>query len=161
MPHRSRFPFANVVIGLSAVAVALTLGGCSQASGADDARSTETPAASTPAGDAIMVEPDVPHVCGQVSALGGIVFRSDWEHGQGLIDDTQYAARMAAVVDGWTYLPTGGSLRAEVMAAAAAAEAGGVGYDNAEFQRAAEKIRIACDEAGSVVAVGALPGQGG
>ncbi|MFF2372426.1 hypothetical protein [Agromyces sp. NPDC058110] len=121
-----------------------------------------TPPASTPAAEAFdQMNPDASHICGQVSALAGIAFRSDWEHEQGLIDDASYAARVVAVEQGWTTLVAGADeLRAEVAFAKRAASEGGIS-DNPEFTRASEELAAACTAAGSLIAISALPGQGG
>ncbi|MGX5696838.1 hypothetical protein ACWKWP_11620 [Agromyces soli] len=84
------------------------------------------------------------------------------KYGQGQIDDAAYQARVDAVIDGLRYLVAGGtSVSDEVKLLASTAEEGGVGYDNVEFQTAMGKMGAACDEAGSLIAVSALPGQGG
>lgn len=160
-PHRH--PVVIVAPLVAATVALLALSACSAASDPASTPAANAAAETTPPASEyeVMIEPDVAHVCGQASALQGILFRSEWEHGQGLIDDAQFAARLDALLDGWTYLPTGGSLNSEIKAVAKAAEAGGFGYDNLEFQRATEELNLACDAAGSVVAVSALPGQGG
>lgn len=117
-----------------------------------------------PPTDAAPMPPDADerHLCGQVSALEGIRYRSDWEHEQGLIDDVAYASRVAAIEDGWKYMVLG---RTDVSPAIKEAQrtlsSGGIGYENTDFQRAVSDVGLACDEAGSLIAISALPGQGG
>ncbi|WP_344999536.1 hypothetical protein [Agromyces bauzanensis] len=97
-----------------------------------------------------------------MSALEGVRYRSDWEHEQGLIDDVEYASRVAAVEDGWRYMVLGATdVSPAIKDAQRAVSSGGIGYENTEFQRAVGDVGLACDEAGSLIAVSALPGQGG
>jgi hypothetical protein len=154
---------AALVITLTALALALTACTAGPGTSAPTGKSApETPQA--PPSDAALMpaEPDERHECGQVSALQGILYRSDWEHDQGLIDDVEYASRVAAVEDGWRYLPIGGTdVTPAIKVAQRALGAGGIGHENTEFQSAMEDVARACDASGSLIAIGALPGQGG
>ena len=158
-PSRTTTPLS---ITLAVLALVLTACASSPGAGAP----TGTPAAETPAPptDGALMPPDAdaPHLCGQVSTLEGIRYRSDWEHEQGLIDDVGYASRVAAIEDGWKYMVIGRTdVSAAIKDAQRALASGGIGYENTEFQRAVGEVAIACDEAGSLVSVSALPGQGG
>ncbi|GAA1528388.1 hypothetical protein BJ978_001423 [Agromyces terreus] len=144
------------------------LSGCSGWTDADAATppgaAVDTNAGTQPSGDAVpmMPEADEAHLCGQVSALEGIRYRSDWEHAQGLIDNAAYASRVAAVEDGWKYMVLGSTdVSPAIKDAQQAVASGGIGYENTDFQRAVGDVAGACDAAGSLVSVSALPGQGG
>jgi hypothetical protein len=153
---------AALAITLTMLAVALTA--CTASPGARVPTGKSAPATTQPPADAELMPPDADdrHLCGQVSALEGIRYRSDWEHDQGLIDDVEYASRVAAVEDGWKYMVTGGTdVSPAIKVAQRALSSGGLGYENTEFQRAVGDVAIACDEADSLVSVSALPGQGG
>jgi len=159
-PMRPSLP--RLVITLTTLALALAA--CTTSPAERTPSNEAAPATTAPPAEAasLPVDPDDRHVCGQVSALQGILYRSDWEHDQGLIDETEYASRVAAVEDGWKYLAIGGTdIRPAIKDAQRALTAGGVGYDNTEFRGAMEKVARACDAAGSLIAIGALPGQGG
>ncbi|MGI9821952.1 hypothetical protein [Agromyces sp. Marseille-Q5079] len=144
-------------------ALALTLTGCAASPAASSP--TEAPAVETtpPADAAPMFDADAPHLCGQVSALEGIRDRSGWEHEQGLIDDAAYASRVAALEDGWRLMIV--STRVEVSPAIEYAQRaiaeGGLSYENEELAIALGKVAEACNAAGSLITVSALPGQGG
>lgn len=152
---------AALVTTLTMLALALTA--CAASPGASAPR--DTPAAETtpPAGaESMPPDADERHLCGQVSALEGIRYRSDWERDQGLIDDVEYASRVAALEDGWKTMVIGGTeVSPAIKAAQRALSSGGIGYANTEFQRAVGDVAAACDDAGSLISVSALPGQGG
>lgn len=152
---------AALVTTLSVLVLAVTACTASPAATAptvSDPETTESPVAA----EQMPADADERHLCGQVSALEGIRFRSGWEHDQGLIDDVEYASRVAAIEDSWTYMVVGGTdVSPSIKDAQHALSAGGIGYENTEFQRAVGEVALACDEAGSLVSVSALPGQGG
>lgn len=153
---------AALVITLTALVLALTA--CTANPGANAPTGNSAPETTQPPADAGWMPPDADerHLCGQVSALEGIRYRSDWEHGQGLIDDVEYASRVAAIEDGWTYMVVEGTdVSPAIKDAQHAISSGGIGYENTEFQRAVGDVALACDAAGSLVSVSALPGQGG
>ncbi|AWB95286.1 hypothetical protein DCE93_06115 [Agromyces badenianii] len=153
---------APLVITLSVLALALSA--CTSNPGASAPTSKSAPATTQPPADSELMLPDAdaPHLCGQVSALEGIRYRSDWEHDQGLIDDVEYSSRVAAIEDGWRYMVVGGTdVSPAIKDAQQALASGGIGYENTQFQRAVGDVAGACDEAGSLVSVSALPGQGG
>jgi hypothetical protein len=141
--------------------LALALTACT-AIPAGNAPSNESPAATTttPADAAVMLpDPDERHVCGQVSALQGIWYRSDWEHDQNLIDDAAYASRLAAIKDGWRYLPTGGSdITPAIKDAQRTLVDGDIRYENTDFQIPMDAVARACDDVGSLIAIATLPG---
>ncbi|WP_157372708.1 hypothetical protein [Agromyces sp. Root81] len=142
--------------------VALAVTACTSNPAASAPTGDSTPEPTQPAAELMPPDADARHLCGQVSALEGIRFRSDWEHGQGLIDDVEYASRVAAVEDAWTYMVQGQTdVSAAINDAQRALSDGGIGYENTAFQRAVGDVAGACDEAGSLVSVSALPGQGG
>src|SRR5215218_10602973 len=97
-PSRTTTP-----LPITLAVLALVLTACTSSPGAG--APTGTSAAETPAPptDGALMPPDADarHLCGQVSALEGIRYRSEWEHDQGLIDDVGYASRVAAIEDGW------------------------------------------------------------
>ncbi|MBA4247447.1 MAG: hypothetical protein C0444_04020 [Microbacterium sp.] len=99
--------------------------------------------------------------CGHVSALLGIQTRSEWELENGVIDQATFDARAAGLVDAWTQLPQGQSDVSPALREASAAAPDGIGRDNVAFARAIDMLGSACDAAGSVVIVGALPEMGG
>ena len=99
--------------------------------------------------------------CGQFSALRGIETRSWWQHDNGLIDDAAHDSRLKALRDAWVHTIFGDSSVTPSLREAQRAAADGVGQDNAAFQRAATAVTLACDAAGSIVAIGALPEMGG
>lgn len=151
-----------MVITLSALVFALTA--CTTSPGASPPTGRSAPATTQPPADTGLMPPDADarHLCGQVSALEGIRYRSDWEHDQALIDDVEYASRVAAIEDGWTYMVIGSTdVSPAIKDAQRALSSGGIGYENAEFQRAVGDVALACDAADSIVSVSALPGQGG
>lgn len=154
---------APLAITLTVLVLALTA--CTASPGASAPTGKPAPETTRPPADAEMMplDADERHLCGQVSALEGIRYRSDWEHNQGLIDDVEYASRAAAIEDGWKYMVIGGTDVSPAIndAQRALGSDGGIGYENTEFQRAVGDVAIACDEAGSLVSVSALPGQGG
>lgn len=155
----------TTVPAITLTVLALSMTACAASPVNAESSSTSAPetTAAPPADAASMpVDPDERHECGQVSALRGIQFRSDWEHGQGLLDDVEYASRVAAIEDGWRYLTVGGTdVTPSIKAAQRALATGGIGYDNVDFQRAMDEVALACDAAGSLISIGALPGQGG
>lgn len=152
-----------LVITLTTLTLALTACTASPEVSEAPRTSTSDTTPTPPANAALMpADPDARHECGQVSALRGIQYRSDWEHSEGLIDDDDYASRVAAIEDGWRYLTIGGTdVTPSIKAAQRALTAGGIGYENADFQRAMDEVALACDAAGSLISIGALPGQGG
>lgn len=153
---------APLVITLTVLALALTA--CTASPGASAPTGTSAPETTQPPVDVGLMPTDADerHLCGQVSALEGIRFRSDWEHGQELIDDVEYASRVVAIEDGWTYMVIGRTdVSPAIKDAQRALTSGGLGYENTEFQRAVGDVALACDAAGSQIAVSALPGQGG
>lgn len=99
--------------------------------------------------------------CGHASGLMGIQFRSEWEFANGVIDQAAFDARAAALVDSWTYLPTGQSDVTEALRAAIAEAGDGIGPENPDFATATQSVVSACDAAGSITIVSALPGMGG
>ncbi len=99
--------------------------------------------------------------CGQLSALNGILTRSQWEHTHNQIDDAQYATRLASIQDAWVYVVVGDSTVTSSIRALSQAAKNGVGSDNTAFTSATDDAIQACDAAGSIVAVGALPQMGG
>lgn len=158
--HRTAAPLVLLLSTLALALAACTGVPAPDASSPPLAAATTSPPAD--AGGEMLPDPDAPHACGQVSALEGIRFRSEWEHGQGLIDDAAYASRVAALEDSWTYMVAGlTDISPSIDDAKKAVTEGGVGRDNAEFEFAMEEIARACDEAGSLIGVSALPGQGG
>lgn len=153
---------AALVITLTVLALGLTA--CTANPGASAPTGKSAPETTRPPADAGLMPPDADarHLCGQVSALEGIRYRSDWEHDQGLIDDAEYASRAAAIEDGWNYMVIGRTdVSPAIKAAQRALSSGGIGHENTEFQRAVGDVALACDTAGSQMAVSALPGQGG
>ena len=155
-----RRPHAIAPLAVALTAVTRVQAACAS-SPAESAPTNETaPTTPAPAGPMDM-NPDERHECGQVSALQAILYRSQWEHDQGIIDDVAYASRIAAVEDGWTYLAIGGTEVTPSIKAAQRAMGGGIGPENTEFSRAVEEVARTCDAAGSLIAIGALPGQGG
>lgn len=104
---------------------------------------------------------DVNWECGHASALMGIQFRSEWELANGVIDQAAFDTRSAALVDSWTYLPTGQSDVTAALRASIDAAADGIGPENPDFLVATQDLVAACDAAGSVTIVGALPEMGG
>lgn len=151
-------------LAITLTALVVTVSACTASPGHSTSHATSIPEATpAPAKAALMpADPDARHECGQVSALRGIQYRSDWEHSEGLIDDDAYASRVAAIEDGWRYLTIGGTdVTPSIKAAQRALTAGGIGYENADFQRAMDEVALACDAAGSLISIGALPGQGG
>lgn len=143
-------------------ALVISLSGCATIP-AQSTSSSESVPTMPPADAATMLpDPDERHVCGQASALQGIWYRSDWEHDQGLIDDTACAAQLAAIEDGWKYLPTGGSdITPAVKDVQRTLVEGDISHENTDFQIAMDNLALACDAVGSLIAIGALPGQGG
>ncbi|MGW9630538.1 hypothetical protein ACWGST_07515 [Agromyces sp. NPDC055520] len=157
-----RSPRTTAPLLLAPLLLALALSACtaSPASGIATTPPTTAPPADA-AGD-MLPDPDAPHACGQVSALEGIRYRSDWQHDQGLIDDIAYASRVAALEDSWTYMVAGlTDISPSINDAKKAVAEGGISRENDAFQLAVGEIALACDEAGSLVSISALPGQGG
>ena len=99
--------------------------------------------------------------CGHASALMGIQFRSEWEFDNDVIDQAAFDARMDSLVDSWSYLPTGQSEVTVALRTAIEAADAGVSAENAEFTTATQNLVSACDAAGSITILGALPGMGG
>lgn len=138
-------------------ALLLAVSGCStSAPAAEPTSSVAAPDAATepltsvPAGDADWE-------CGHASALMGIQFRTEWELANGVIDQAAFDARAAALVDSWTYLPTGQSDVTAALRAAMAEAAQGIGPENPDFSVATQQLVSACDAAGSITIVSALP----
>ncbi|MFF2274106.1 hypothetical protein ACFVTX_17660 [Agromyces sp. NPDC058136] len=152
---------AALAIVLTVLALALTA--CTASPGASAPGGTQAAETTSPAGaESMPPGADDRHLCGQVSALEGIRYRSGWEHDQGLIDDVEYASRVAAIEDGWKTMVVGGTeVSPAIKDAQRALSSGGTGYANTEFQRAVGEVATACDDAGSLISVSALPGQGG
>ncbi len=99
--------------------------------------------------------------CGYASSLLGIQFRSEWEVANGVIDAGEFDARVASIVDARTYAPTGQSDVTAALRDVISASAAGVGDENPDFGAATENLTAACEAAGSVIIVGALPEMGG
>ncbi len=99
--------------------------------------------------------------CGHASALMGIQYRTEWELANGAIDQAAFDARVASLIDSWTYLPTGQSPVTDALRTAKAAAAAGIGPENTEFAAATQGLVTACDQAGSITIVSALPEMGG
>lgn len=144
-----------------AVVAVVGLSGC----GAEPAAAPVTPAEPTPSPtqsvDMMQRVGTADWECGQLSALNGILARSHWEHMQGKIDDAQYATRLAAIQDAWVYMVVGDSTVTSSVRAMSQAAKNGVDSDNTAFMGARADAIQACDAAGSIVAVGALPEMGG
>ncbi|QEO14483.1 hypothetical protein FLP10_08675 [Agromyces intestinalis] len=158
MPKHPPLPVLAV-----AVAATLLLSGCvtvSTEGATATSVPTATPSPSVP-DDMTMRVPPADWECGQLSALSGILYRSAWEHTEGLIDDAEYASRVAAVQDAWAYMPLGKSGVTPALREVQQAAPDGLTYDNVEYARAIDAANAACDAAGSIVGIGALPGQGG
>lgn len=147
---------------ISALAVvALVLTGCA-------APEPETSAAPAPEGESSAPGPrmeippgDANWECGHASALMGIQYRTEWELANGVIDQVAFDARAAALIDSWTYLPTGQSAVTDALRSAKTAAAAGIGPENPEFLAATQALVSACDQAGSITIVSALPEMGG
>ncbi len=99
--------------------------------------------------------------CGQFSALEGIEFRTRWEHNSGKIDDAAYASRLDALQDAWMYAVFGDSTVTPSLREAQRVAADGVDPDDPAFLAAKGAVSQACDAAGSIVSMGALPEMGG
>lgn len=159
-----RLSRATTSLTITQAVLALALTACTAGPGVGAPAAELDPESTAPSADGALMPPDhdARHLCGQVSALEGIRFRSDWEHDQGLIDDAAYASRVAALEDGWTDMVIGTTeVSEDIKSAQQALGSGGIGYDNTEFQSAVGEVANACDAAGSLVSVSALPGQGG
>ena len=159
-----RLSRATTPLTITLAVLALALTACTASPGVGAPTAEPAPESTAPSADGALMPPDqdARHLCGQVSALEGIRYRSDWEHDQGLIDDVAYASRVAAIEDGWKYMVIGSTdVSPAIRDAQHALSSGGIGYENTEFQRAVGDVAGACDTAGSLVSVSALPGQGG
>lgn len=141
------------------VAIALSSTACTTSTTPPAAAAPET----TPAADPpLSAAPDAPLLCGQASAFEGIRYRSEWEHGEGLIDDAGYESRVAALHDAWTLLVAGDTdVTPAVKYVQRVVSDGGLDSPAGEFQTAMAELAEACDAAGSTISISALPGQGG
>lgn len=139
----------------------LVLAGCA-------APEPEAPVAAIPEAEPSAADPrmeipagDANWECGHASALMGIQYRTEWELANGVIDQVAFDARVAALIDSWRYLPTGQSAVTDALRTAKAEAAAGIGPENPEFASASLAIVSACDQAGSITVVSALPEMGG
>lgn len=146
------------VAALTAVVLSVALAGCS--SGEPEAAPTPSPVVEerepltgVPTGSADWE-------CGAASALLGIQFRTDWESANGVIDGSALTARSAALQDAWALAPIGDSEVTEVMRTVVDV-ATTTGVDSDAFRTATQQLVSACDAAGSIVVLSALPGMGG
>jgi hypothetical protein len=128
--------------------------------------SSNAPTASPPTGPATPPAPDGPDPvlaweCGQISALSGIAIRTNFEYQSGMIDEVAYVSRLAALQDGWVYLPTYNTavtpfiveIQRQAAADPTAANQGYIDAVNAATQ--------ACESAGSLAVITPLPEMGG
>ncbi|MGV3732651.1 MAG: hypothetical protein ACO1N6_04520 [Microcella sp.] len=139
----------------------LVIAGCG-APAPEAAPTLTTEAESGAAGPRIEIpEGDANWECGHASALMGIQYRTEWELANGAIDQAAFDARVASLIDSWTYLPTGQSPVTDALRTAKAAAAAGIGPENPEFAAATQGLVTACDHAGSITIVSALPEMGG
>ncbi|MFG6445849.1 hypothetical protein ACFXQA_11330 [Microbacterium sp. P07] len=111
--------------------------------------------------DMMMRSPDVGFECGGISALNGIAFRSQWEYENGVIDAAAFESRQAALADAWNYMLVGQTQVAPAIREAQQAVRDAASLSTPEAQAAIGALTAACDEAGSLVGVGALPEMGG
>lgn len=143
---------------LAAVVVSVTVAGCS--SPQSEAEPIPSPVVETQAPLTGVPTGSADWECGAASALIGIQFRTDWEAANGVIDANALAARSAALQDAWALAPFGNSdvtdaLRTVIDLAETA------GLDSEDFRSATQQLVNACDAAGSIVVLSALPGMGG
>jgi len=158
-PAVRRLPVAATAM-IAATALGALLSGCTAAAPNTAVAAPQT----TPAvADAeLPPEADAANLCGQASALEGIRYRSEWEHGQGAIDDAALASRVAALHDAWTYLVAGDTdVTPAVKYVQRVVAEGGLAASAGEYQTAMSKLAEACDSSGSMIVISALPGQGG
>lgn len=127
---------------------------------------TQTPTAGAPTDGATPPPPDGPDPvlaweCGQISALSGIAIRTNFEYQTGVLDEVEYVSRLAAIQDGWIYLPTYDTAVTPFIYEVQRQAAADPTAANQAYIDAVNAATAACENAGSLAVITPLPEMGG
>lgn len=158
--RRLRVALAIVVVGAAGLLASCSAGFSVNRAAASPAATAPSPT-TTPTNDPMMTPASVDLECGQLDALDGILFRTEWLYDHGKITDAAYQARLSAVQEGWAYMlldetPVSSSIEAVQKAAEK-----GVSAKDKAYQDAFLAASDTCTNAGALVGTMALPEMGG